>query len=51
MVGAVGIEIASLLSKSNKENGVAPPPFPNWSLLERIAISRYGSGGNSGPKA
>jgi hypothetical protein len=23
----VGIEIASLLSKSNKENGVAPLPF------------------------
>jgi len=34
LVGAVGIEIASLLSKSNKENGVAPPPFSNWSLLE-----------------
>ena len=26
LVGAVGIESASLLSKSNKENGVAPPP-------------------------
>jgi hypothetical protein len=26
LVGAVGIEIASLLSKSNKGNGVAPPP-------------------------
>ena len=29
-----GIEIASLLSKSNKGNGVAPPPHSNWSLLE-----------------
>jgi hypothetical protein len=28
LVGAVGIEIASLLSKSNKENSVAPAaPF------------------------
>jgi hypothetical protein len=27
VVGAVGIEIASLLSKSIKENGVAPPPY------------------------
>jgi hypothetical protein len=34
VVGAVGIEIASLLSKSNKENGVVPPPYSNWSLLE-----------------
>jgi hypothetical protein len=34
MVGAVGIEIASLLNKSNKDNGVAPPPLINWSLLE-----------------
>jgi len=34
MVGAVGIEIASLLSKPNKESGVAPPPYSNWSLLE-----------------
>ena len=33
-VGAAGIEIASLLSKSNKGNGVAPPPHSNWSLLE-----------------
>ncbi len=30
----VGIEIESLLSKSNKENGVAPPPHSNWSLME-----------------
>jgi hypothetical protein len=34
LVGAVGIEIASLTYKSNKENGVAPPPHSNWSLLE-----------------
>jgi hypothetical protein len=34
LVGAVGIEIASLLSKSNKGNDVAPPPHSNWSLLE-----------------
>ena len=34
LVGAVGIEIESLLSKSNKGNGVAPPPHSNWSLLE-----------------
>ncbi len=34
LVGVVGIEIASLLSESNKANGVAPPPYPNWSLLE-----------------
>jgi hypothetical protein len=27
MEGAVGIEIASLLSKSNKVNGVALPPL------------------------
>jgi len=30
----VGIEIASLTSKSFEDNGVAPPPNPNWSLLE-----------------
>jgi hypothetical protein len=34
LVGAVGIEIASLTSKSFEENGVALPPNPNWSLLE-----------------
>ena len=34
LVGAAGIEIASLLSKSNRENGVAPPSHSNWSLLE-----------------
>jgi hypothetical protein len=34
ILGAVGIEIAPLLLKSNKENGVAPPPLSNWSLLE-----------------
>jgi hypothetical protein len=34
LVGAVGIEIASLLSKSDKGNGVAPPPHSNWSLME-----------------
>jgi len=34
LVGAVGIEIASLKSKSRKRNGVAPPPLSNWSLLE-----------------
>ena len=34
MVGAVGIEIASPFSKSKKDNGVAPPPLSNWSLLE-----------------
>jgi len=33
-VGAVGIEIASLLNESNKDNGVAQPPHSNWSLLE-----------------
>jgi hypothetical protein len=33
MVEAVGIEIASLLSKSNKGNSVAPPPHSNWSLM------------------
>ena len=32
--GVVGIEIASLLSMSNKGNGVAPPPHSNWNLLE-----------------
>jgi len=31
---AVEIEIASLTSKSFEHNGVAPPPNPNWSLLE-----------------
>jgi hypothetical protein len=34
LVGVVGIEIASLFSKSNKDNGVASPPRFNWSLLE-----------------
>jgi hypothetical protein len=34
LVGAVGIEIASLLSKSNKGNSVAPPPHSNWSRME-----------------
>jgi hypothetical protein len=34
LVGAVGIEIASLTSKSFRGNGVAPPPHSNWSLLE-----------------
>jgi len=34
LVGAVGIEIASLLSKSNRGNGVAPPPRSNWCLME-----------------
>ena len=29
LVGAVGIEIASLLSKSNEDNGVATPPLSN----------------------
>ena len=33
-VGAVGIEIASLIYKSFKRNGVAPPPKFNWRLLE-----------------
>ena len=32
--GYLCIEIASLLSKSNKDNGVAPPPHSNWSLME-----------------
>jgi hypothetical protein len=34
MVGAVGIEVASLNYKSFKANGVAPPPCSNWSLME-----------------
>jgi len=33
MVGAVGIEIASLTHKSKKGNGVAPPPHSNWCQL------------------
>jgi hypothetical protein len=33
LVGAVGMEFASLLSKSNEENGVAPPPHSNWYQL------------------
>ena len=41
MVGAVGIEIASLLSKPNKGNGVAPPPHSNWSLLEPTPAKLY----------
>jgi len=32
--GTVGIEIASLTSKSFRENGIAPLPLSNWSLLE-----------------
>jgi hypothetical protein len=38
LVGAVGIEIASLLSKSNNGNGVARPPYSNWILLEPSGI-------------
>jgi len=38
LVGAVGIEIASLTSKSFIINGVAPPPHPNWSFLEPCNI-------------
>jgi hypothetical protein len=34
LVGAVGIEIASLTSKSFNTNGVAPPPLSNWSHVE-----------------
>ena len=34
LVGAVGIEIASLTSKSFNENGVALPPSSNWSRVE-----------------
>ena len=34
MVGAVGTEIASLTFKSFNSNGVAPPPYSNWSLME-----------------
>jgi hypothetical protein len=37
-VEAVGVEIASLLYKASKGNGVAPPPPSNWSLLESKAI-------------
>lgn len=33
-MGVVGIEIATLTTKSFKRNGVAPPPCSNWSLLE-----------------
>jgi hypothetical protein len=47
LVGAVGIEIASLLSKSTRANGVAPPPDPNWSLLEPDLAG--GGSGNSTP--
>jgi len=35
LVGAAGTEFASLLAKSNKDNGVAPPPRSNWSLCSR----------------
>jgi hypothetical protein len=35
-VRAVGIEIASLIYKSVKVNGVAPPPKSNWSQLEHV---------------
>jgi hypothetical protein len=41
LVGAVGIEIASLLSKSNKGNGVARRPIPIgalWSQLPRSCL-------------
>jgi hypothetical protein len=34
LVGAVGIEIASLTVKSFNINGVAPPPYSNSSLME-----------------
>jgi hypothetical protein len=30
----VGIEIASLTLKSFNSNGMAPPPYSNWSLME-----------------
>jgi hypothetical protein len=52
LVGAVGIEIASLTSKSIRGNGVAPPPHSNWSLLEpkccprRIPSSSFSRCGN-----
>ena len=49
MVGAAGIEIASLLSKSNKDNGVAPAaPFQleplgaSWSPGYRPELARVG---------
>jgi hypothetical protein len=36
------MEIASLLNKSNKDSGVAPPPHSNWSLLEPCGkIARF----------
>lgn len=38
LVGAVGIEIASIFHKSNKENGVAPPPFPIGAKLVPTAL-------------
>jgi hypothetical protein len=43
LVGAVGVEFASLHSKSRRGNGVAPPPLFNWSLLEpsRSATSAW----------
>jgi len=40
LVGAVGIEIASLLSKPNKGNGVAPAALPNWCHLVPCLMSR-----------
>jgi hypothetical protein len=45
LVGAVGIEFASLFSKSNKGNSVAPPPhfqlvlFGAWCLGVRDEFS------------
>ena len=42
MVGAVGIEISSLLSKSIKENGVAPPPHSKWCQLAPSAAQFLG---------
>ena len=36
LVGAVGIEIASLTSKSFSRNGLAPPPHSIWSRLEPV---------------
>src|ERR1700674_8235 len=37
---AVGIEIASLTSKSFNGNGVAPPPTSNWSHVEPTSSRR-----------
>jgi hypothetical protein len=40
LIGAVGIEFASLTSKSSKAKGVAPPPCSNWSLMEPTHTQR-----------